>query len=207
MKIIKKVRPIEVKRAFVATQHIRKFRLPRRRYLPKLTREQYLNRLQSAKKYVKKRSGKYLDDSISKEYKKRLKAYNFVDWYIGEVSVKEVGVWKKAGGLPLAWTKGSLAETVKKVAQSIEKGDEKVARRAKRAIPRIADFLDIIESEKYLYPIVLPGGTMGRKNLEKMKGDIDDGCMRAIVIALSGKKKFRVFLGLPKNRARKKFRR
>jgi hypothetical protein len=55
--------------------------------------------------------------------------------------------------------------------------------------------LGTIAREKYLLPIVLPGGTMGRKGLMKMKGDIDDGCMRAIALAVSGKKRLRVYLG------------
>ena len=198
MKILKKIKRIEVKRAFVASQHIRKFRLRKRRYLPKLNRGEFQKRLLRAKIYVQKLSEKQLDNIIAKEYKKRLRAYNSVDWHLGLVSIKEVGVWKKAGGLPLAWTKNSLAETAEKVAKSLKKNDEKIARRAKRAIPRILNVLDLIEKEKYLYPIILPGGTMGRKKLKKMKGDIDDGCMRAIAIVFTGKKNLRTYIGIPK---------
>lgn len=203
MKFLKKVRRIEVKRAFVASDHITKYRLPRRRYLPKLRREDFLKRLVSARAYVLKRSEGQLDRFIYKQDKKRLKAYNSVDWYLGWVSTKEVGVWKRAGGLPLAWTKGSLAETAEKVAKAFDKNDKKVARRAKRAISRITDVLDIIEKEKYLYPIILQSGTRSRKKIKKMGGDIDDGSMRAIVLALTGKKKLKAYIGVPKKTSSK----
>ena len=200
MKIIKKVNRIIVKRSFVTSQYIRKYRLVRKRYLPELSREEFKQRLLRAKEYVQQCSEKDLDRIIEKEYKKRFKAYNSVDWYIGEVSNKEVGVWKKAGGLPLNWTRLSLAETVNKVKQALKKDDKKVAKRAKRSIPRILDVIDLIEKEKYLYPIILPGGTMGRKKLKTMQGDIDDGCMRAIALGLTGKKKFMVYIGFSKKK-------
>ena len=56
----------------------------------------------------------------------------------------------------------------------------------------------MIQKEKYLFPVVLPGGTMGRKGLKKMKGDIDDGCMRSIALAISGKKKIKMYIGKKK---------
>jgi hypothetical protein len=40
---------------------------------------------------------------------------------------------------------------------------------------------------------------MGRKRLKtKMKGDIDDGCMRSIALAISGRNPITVYFGVPK---------
>jgi len=43
-------------------------------------------------------------------------------------------------------------------------------------------------------------GTMGRqyKNFKHMKGDIDDGCMRAITLISSGRKKVHAYIGVKK---------
>jgi hypothetical protein len=58
------------------------------------------------------------------------------------------------------------------------------------------------QKEKYLYPIVFKTdtGTQGRKRLKrKMKGDIEDGCMRSIALAISGRDRITVYFGIPKN--------
>ena len=62
-------------------------------------------------------------------------------------------------------------------------------------------FADIISQEKTLFPIVFAGGhgTCGRKWCrKKMTGDIDDGCLRAIALAISGYKTLNVYFGKPK---------
>ena len=59
----------------------------------------------------------------------------------------------------------------------------------------------LIQSEKYLYPIVFKGGTgtNGRKGLKKkMRGDIDDGCMRSIALVINGAKTIKVYFGTPR---------
>lgn len=204
-KEFKEVDRIEPKRCFVISQTIRKMNRDSERYLPELTHEEFRERLQRAKKLVLALSEQELDKYIAAEkYPKRLRAYNSVRWYKGLAHANEVGVWKGAGGLPREWTQGSLAETVSKVLQALQNsGNKEVAARAKRAIPRIRKHLDIIEAEQYLYPIILPGATMGRglngrpyKQFQLMKGDIDDGCMRAITLVSSGKTAFRVYIGI-----------
>lgn len=57
------------------------------------------------------------------------------------------------------------------------------------------------QKEKYLYPIVFKTdtGTKGRKRLKrKVKGDIDDGCMRSIAMAMFGRDPITVYYGIPK---------
>ena len=66
----------------------------------------------------------------------------------------------------------------------------------RRAISQIVKQKSILLNEKYLYPIILPpASTTGRMKLPKMKGDIDDGNMRAIAFAVSGTKYFRAYVG------------
>lgn len=196
---------IEPKRCYVMSQTIRNLDRNNERYTPQLSREAFLERLQRAKDIVAKLSEEELDSSIASEnYPKRLKAYNNVQWYQGIVHADEVGVWKGAGGLPISWTEGSLTETARRVSQSFkDQSTNGIAARAKRAIPRMRENLDIIAEEPYLYPIILPGGTMGRglhgrpyKDFRLMKGDIEDGCMRSITLVTSGRDKFYAYIGI-----------
>lgn len=200
-----KVDRIEPKRCYVTSQTIGKLSKGNERYLRQLSREEFQERLEEAKKIVLKLSEEELDASIASEnYPKRLKAYNSVEWYQGVVYADEVGVWKGAGGLPLEWTQGSLAETADKVAQALKDQKNKdLAARAKRAIPRMSENIDIIEQEPYLYPIVLPGATEGRgkkgepyKGFKLMKGDIDDGCMRSLTLIVNGRSTLQAYIGI-----------
>lgn len=196
---------IEPKRCYVVSQVIRNMDRGRKRYLPQLDHKEFQKRLQKSKDIVLNLSEQELDDRIIEEkYKRRLKIYNSARWYKGVVHAKEVGVWKGAGGLPIEWTQGSLVETANIVRQALQdKGNKKVVARAKRAISRMFKNLDIIEGEQYLYPIVLPGATNGRglygkpyKHFKLMKGDIDDGCMRAIAFYISGRTAFHAYIGI-----------
>ncbi len=198
MKLISPVRGIEVKRAFVISQHIRRHGNKNKRYLPLLSKEEFARKLKSAKAYVKKMNDVQLDRIIAKEWPPRRDAYNGVEWHLGVVDANEVAVWKGAGGLPVAWTNGSLSKTAKKVSLAMKKNSELLKSRVKRSIPRILQTSsDIVQKDKYLFPIVLPGGTIPqcRKGLKKLKGDIDDGCMRSIALAISGKKKIKAYIG------------
>ena len=65
----------------------------------------------------------------------------------------------------------------------------------------LATNVRLLQSEKYLLPIIFKSGTgtLGRRGLKRvMKGDIDDGCMRSIALAVSGKKVIRAYIGFPK---------
>lgn len=198
MKLLKRVNPIEVKRCFVISDFV-----SHQKYLKKAMRMMgagdYLKKVAKAKKVILELPEFMLDMIIKGEYAKRFKAYNKVKWYVGEVKMSEVGVWKKAGGLPLAWTRGSLEDTGRFVEQALHENPKLLTERARTAIPGILETsLSAIQKEKYLFPIILPGGTMGRNGLKKMTGDIDDGCMRSIALAVAGKKKMRVYIGKKK---------
>ena len=200
----KAVPRIDVKRCYVTAQYFENLDRGNNRYLSKLTRQEFVDQLQTSKYYVQKLSEPELDERILEgNYPKRLKIYNACTWYIGVVSGGEVGVWKGAGGLPVNWTYGSLADTAHYVSQALQSNNTKLPARAGRAIPRIIPNINLIEREPYLYPIIAPGATMGRglngrpyAHFEVMNGDIENGCMRSIAFVAQGLSTFHAYVGM-----------
>lgn len=205
MKIISKVPVIEVKRTYVIAEHLtqRKNLSNNKKFLKDLSPSEFDNKLRSAKKEILKLTEKDLDKLISPKWPKRINSYNNSEWVVAEMNPKDLGVWTRAGHLPLRWTNKSLAETAEKVARGFKYKSKLLKNRPKHSIPSILKIKDHLEQkEKYLYPIVFKTntGTRGRRRLkEKMKGDIDDGCMRSIAMAMSGKNSITVYFGIPKS--------
>lgn len=203
MKLLKKVSLIEVKRTFVVADLI-SGKKDRRKHLTLIPEKTFEHKLRAAKKKARKLSIAQLNRIIKGEWAKRLKAYDASDWYLGTVTPREVGVWKRAGGLPLAWTNGSLADTASYVKKALAQNSKHLKKRARYSIPNILKSnVHLLQKEKYLLPIVFEGdtGTRGRKGLKRrMKADIDDGCMRSIALILHGAKTIRAYIGIPKER-------
>ena len=201
MKKIIKVSSIEVKRCFILSKLISKEK-GKKRYLIIPSYKEFEKKVKVNKIKLLKFSVEKLDKIIADEYKKRLKAYDNSDWYIGEVSPNEVGVWRGAGGLPLEWTNSTLSDTAKRVKYALDNKSKLLTKRAKNVIPNILEInVSELQKEKYLLPIIFKDGTgtNGRRRLKKrMKGDIDDGCMRSIAFTIRGAKKIRAYIGLPK---------
>jgi hypothetical protein len=110
-----------------------------------------------------------------------------------------VGLWHGGGGLPESWTRGSLKESANKLSHELKKVNSKYSKiRAFKVVPKIINSKSIIQREKYLMPIILPGGanSTSRKGMLKMKGDIDDGCMRSLAFTISGDKKIKAYIGI-----------
>ncbi|MEK7106124.1 MAG: hypothetical protein AAB895_02085 [Patescibacteria group bacterium] len=201
MKKFKKVNVIEVKRCFVMSQLIR-HQKGKKRYLGLISEKEFNKKLTIAKEKTLKLSEKKLDKIIHDEWKKRLKAYNNSDWYIGEVSPGEIGVWKRAGGLPLECTNGSLKDTAQKVKYYLNKNPKFLKKRSRHTIfNMLSTNVGKLQKEKYLFPIIFKSGTgtNGRKKLTKvLKGDIDDGCMRSIALTIAGARSIKAYIGFPK---------
>jgi len=203
MKILKKVSVVEVKRAFAISDHLtqRKTSGNNRKFLKSLSEKQFHKKLLNAKKIILKLKEKDLDKRISPKWPKRVKAYNASRWFLADIDLKEMGVWKRAGNLPLKWTNGSLYQTARNVEIALGKNSKLLKQRPRHAIPNMLNIKTHLEQkEKYLYPITFKSntGTRGRRGLKrKMKADIDDGCMRSIALAISGKKSIRVYFGVP----------
>jgi hypothetical protein len=200
MKILRSVKAIEVKRTFVVSDFISE-KKDKRKHLNFIPENIFIEKLKNAKRKTLKLKEFQLDKIIKDEYKKRFITYDNSKWYLGKVKINEVGVWKKAGGLPLSWTNGSLEETAKKVKHALDHNLKLLKKRARYSIPNMLKTnIHLLQKEKYLLPIIFKGGTgtKGRKKLKQMKGDIDDGGMRAIALAISGKKTLKVYMGFPK---------
>lgn len=197
MKLLKKVGRLEVKRCFAITHSLRKLGVAKEKstYIP--TREKYLQTLKKAKQVVDHLTEKQLDKIVG-VYKKRLRLYDAVEWYIGEVKVKEVGVWRGAGGLPISWTQGSLLDTAKEVKEGLKTQTKEIKKRSRVAIPAILGFKTIIKKEKHLFPIIFQQGInlKIRKGMSKQEFEVDDGSMRAIAFTISGDKKIQAYIGL-----------
>jgi len=215
MKLIKKVKTIEVKRAFIIAQVVRKQKINKpilgltylknkKRLTDSISLKEFEERLKIAKEKTLALTEPELDKFINYEYKKRLPAYNNCDWYLGEVFPDEVGVWRRAGHLPLEWTNGSLKETAQKVQSAFDKNPKSVYRGTRSAILNILKTnINELQNKKYLLPIVFEGGkgTRGRKRLKrKMKGDIDDGCIRSIALTMTGVKNIKAYIGIEKKK-------
>lgn len=201
MKILRKISSLEVKRAFVTAQKMRQGRERGKRHLPKLTRTEFVFCLSQAKEKTRKLSEAQLDKIISNDYQKRADAYKNSDWYLARASVNEIGVWRRAGGLPSHWTCCSLAQTAVFLKKALRDNSRLVRARSKRALPRIGEHVEIISREPALFPIVFLGGTgtCGRGWCRiKLAGDIDDGCMRSIALTIAGAKTLMIYFGKPK---------
>src|SRR5258708_31208545 len=98
MKIFGKVKPIQVKRTFLIADRIahRKNLGNNRAFLKDLSEEEFNKKLLGAKRTVLKLKEEKLDKLITPQWKKRVGAYNKSQWFLAEVSPKEVGVWKRA---------------------------------------------------------------------------------------------------------------
>lgn len=200
MKILKKVAPIEVKRCFVISDFISHQKYTRKQ-MANVSPAQYRKRVAHAKEVILELPEMMLDMILKGEWAKRYRTYQKMQWHIAEMGTDELGVWKGAGGLPVTWTKGSLKETAQYVKEALAHNPKQLKARSYTAIPGIIKTaLKTVQTEKYLYPIALPGGTYGRSGFKKMKGDLDDGCMRSIALAVSGKKKIKVYLGKKKKK-------
>jgi len=146
---------------------------------------------------------KELDKIIGGEYQKRLDAYDAYSWHLVEFSPLELGVWTRAGEMPLRWTNRSLMETAVTVKRALGRkhGFKKRNIRAAHAIPGILrTSVGVVQGEKYLLPITFKcdTGTRGRARLKrKMKADIDDGCMRSVALAVNGAEKILAYYGTP----------
>ena len=171
MKVLKKVKSIEVKRAFIVSDFI-SAKKDRRKHLNFVPENIFKQKLKRAHKKAMRLKESQLDKIIENEYKKRLVAYNNNNWYLGEVKTNEIGVWKRAGDLPLSWTNGSLVETARKVKYAIEHNPKLLKKRSRYSIPNMLKMnIHLLQKEKYLLPIIFKGGTgtKGRKRLKNVQ--------------------------------------
>lgn len=187
MELIKPVGSLEVKRCFVVSDMVKP--------LKAVNEIEFKKKIKLARKQVFERSERELDEYILKD-PKRLSIYNNLSWYLASVAPDEMKVWERAGGLPLKWTNDDPSSAAEYVFQVIKKKKNLSIRkeRAFFAVNGILANVEAISSEKYLLPIVILGGM--RKSLIGGEWGIDDGNMRAIALAGTGKPLLSVYIGL-----------
>ena len=192
---MKTVSSLTVLKAFVLADLINLSR-GKKRYLGEITKEELEKKVIEAKKKLSSLSRAQLERKVRNPV--RLKAYTKAKWTIRTLSVKELGTWRGAGGLPISWTEGTLDATAKKVSKGLRTNSKLIRARSKRSLKSLLNgCIDVVEKEK-LYPIVFASGvgTQGRRKLHtKVKGDIDDGNMRALAMVLRDKKRITVYFG------------
>lgn len=152
--------------------------------------------LDSKKKEVSELSERQLNKEIID--RDRLKRFNSHNWHLKACRLDEMGVWPRMGdGLPLEWCEGSVQETAAHVNKFLQEqnpiyktpGMLKSVRKIQEMLP----FADILKE----IPIVMfPGGLHKRER--RTKWDIDDGCFRAVALALKGKEKAKAWVGSPR---------
>lgn len=200
MEIIRKIDTIEVKKCFAISQLIR-WSKGKKSYLVPISRSDFIKQLSLTKDKVNKMTDKEIDKIVGYRFLRRLRMYNNYNWKLCKFNIDEVGVWRRAGGLPLDFTNKNLSDTASRVKIDMLDGSHKLKKRSKIAIKSILDTnIDILQTEKYLLPIAFLGGTgtRGRKRLKfKTKLDLDDGCMRSIALAVSGKEEIVGYVGFP----------
>ena len=181
---------IEVKRCFVLSERAKK--------LAHKQRDEFLKDLDTIEKTIIALKENELDNEIRRICPPRLTKYNELVWYYGMCSIDEMGVWRCARGLPREWTFGSVRETARYVKQAIEHG--KLGGEANIAILGIMKLSDVIAERRLLSLILVPGGPWwGREGCRKMRWNVDDGSMRAIALALTGRTKLNAFVGKQPN--------
>lgn len=114
MKTLHKVSVLEIKRCFVVGNLLAA--RSHKGHMKKLESEtHYIHRLSLVRAKVLRMKESQLDRVIGEEWQKRLHAYENSSWCVAEAKPSELGVWSKAGELPLRWTNHSLRETAEKV--------------------------------------------------------------------------------------------
>lgn len=203
MKLLEKVAVIEIKRCFVLSQRFTSKKMRKKGIKEhKPDKDTIIHNLSKTKRMIMIQKENSLDKIIKNEYEKRLKIYDQLDWYFGEVDISEVKVWNGTGGLYESWTqRNSLKNTAQKLKAELEKSKSVIQRkRAFQVIPQIIPIKKILQKEKYLLPIVVPNGTYKKQSggIRTIPWFLDDGCMRSLAYAVSGDKKIRAYIGIPK---------
>lgn len=114
----------------------------------------------------------------------RATEYDRREWRFDTISIDHTQVFGDAGELPPELTWGSVKDVAARVGPKLGLIPQC---RAKTAIPGIISMAEIIGSVKLLSVIALPTGDPYRAYSASIKWHLDDGSMRSIGLALSGR--------------------
>jgi hypothetical protein len=171
------VSPVEVKQCFVLSEMVRD--------CAGQDPSQFRRCIEEKEQAVRAMREPQLNQRIS-NVGSRIRASEYVrrKWRFETISIDQTQVFRDAGGLPVDLTGGSVKDVAARVGPSIRVIPQC---RAKTAIPGIISMAEIIGSVKLLSVIALPTGDPYRAYSASIRWHLDDGSMRSIGLALSGK--------------------
>ena len=136
--------------------------------------------------------------------------YNKADWYPAMADTKELGVWRGSGRFTEEMdTKGTWSKKMQIMCRNALDQQLKTHYLRSGHLPQLVASLRALchnSKEKHFFPIAflrVAQVPMVRRRLKANKGDIDDGCMRSVALAVSGKKKIKLYFGIPKKKGKK----
>lgn len=180
------------------------------KYLSQNCKKEELLKLEKQYLSIKSQLSSYTDKNLDSKFKDlvRLRRYNSMDWYKGEMPLENMGVWPEMQGLAIELTVGNVPETAIHVRKALEgKLNGKVPEKFLNKIKSMENIPEFIYDNFPL--IVFPGGEVREKDRNQWvrenniispkckiyEGDIDDGCSRSIFYALNEIKEAPVYLG------------
>ena len=114
----------------------------------------------------------------------RGKLYRGLKWSVMKISLRDIGIWDKAQGMPHEWCTGNILNTAEFYRENSCFGGyyhENIKRLLKEEVGDV---------------IVVDGRLKrGRERCLDTKWSIDDGCMRTMVSALRGETHIRCYAG------------
>ena len=183
----------EVKRCFVVSN--------RAKGLAGFDRQHFLSCFQEIEQKVSHLNDVELDLEIDWQPRCNMLNSKSLQWTFGKCSIDEIGVWvnrEGSGGLPREWCVGSVRDTAQAIKKNLKR---KFSGRVFYAIQGIINIAEIIVGQRMLSIIAVASGLCYVRRhppCKNVKYDIDDGCMRAIALALSDQEYINAFVGTMK---------
>jgi hypothetical protein len=183
----------EVKRCFVTSE--------RGRFIAAFDRPLFLSCLQKIEREVSLLNDEDLDLEIDWQPRRNMFNLKSIQWTFKQVSIDTIGVWvntEGSGGLSREWCIGSVKDTANAIKNKLTRN---ISGRVFDSIPGIIRLAEIISIRRMLSIIVVTSGLCyprRHRPCRKVEFDIDDGCMRAISLALIGQQHLNAFIGTRK---------
>lgn len=182
---MKKVKLKKVLQTFVVANELKK------KYAKINNINEYKKIYAEIEKSIKKYSEQKLLSRISDKH--RVKRYKSCDWCFGRIRIDSTEVWPRMGNIP----DNLLVKDSKWSANQIYKNSAKIIKYKLNHLFRIMPLVFYLN--KCMPIIVIKDGIMrSEKKYLKQKYDIDDGCHRAICLALTGKTFINAYIGIQK---------
>ena len=183
---MKKVKLKKVLQTFVMADELKK------KYIKINNINEYKKIYFEIEKKVRKYSEQKLLNCVSN--KNRVKRYKSCDWYLGRIRIDSTGLWPRMMGNT---TDNLLIRDSKWSANQIYKKSANIQKCELDHLFRIMPFASYLN--QHIPVIVIKDGKIrSEKKYLKQKYDIDDGCHRAVCLALTGRTFINACVGIKK---------